>query len=272
MQLPQTFSTNGAIEIPAPLQSGRSNKHGRTMNKHYVASALLLACAALSLPAAADVGFYVGLEAGQGRTELGQTNNGFVFPSGVLLDTSSDRDDQTFGLYGGYRFTEHFGVELAYADLGEVSFTSLHEVPVFFAAGPGTYYGPVFNGGFNAVVATSLQQQTTVFESKALSMALMGRYELGAGVSVIGRAGLAVHRMETSLRFTLNGEPIRVIGGSDKASAGAGVLGVGVDWSFHPNWAVRIQAQRHLLLEEEEVAGVDRGDVTTFSGGIEYRF
>jgi opacity protein-like surface antigen len=241
------------------------------MNKHYVVFAFLLACATPSL-SAADLGFYVGLEAGQGRTELDQSDSTFVLGRGVLLDASSDREDQTFGLYGGYRFTEHFGIEVAYADLGEASFTTLRDVPVFFASGPMTFYSSAPAAAYSVATITALQQQTTVFESEALSMAIIGRYEFGMGFSVIGRAGLAIHQIESSLRFSLNGQPLRVIGGEDKASAGAGLLGLGVEWSFHPSWAVRLQANRHLLLEDEVVIDVDRGDVTTFTGGIEYRF
>jgi opacity protein-like surface antigen len=242
------------------------------MKKHYVVSAILLACATPSLSAGADLGFYVGLEGGQGRTELDLSDSRFVLGRGVLLDASSDREDQTFGLYGGYRFTEHFGIEVAYADLGEVSFSTLRDVPLFFGLTPTSASSGVPLAGGNAIVVTALQQQTTILESEALSMSVVGRYEFATGFSVIGRAGLAIHQIESSLRFSLNGQPIRVIGGEDKTSAGAGLLGLGVEWSFHPNWAVRLQANQHVLLEDEVVIDIDRGDVTTFTAGIEYRF
>ena len=61
----------------------------------------------------ADVGFYVGVEAGQGRTQLGMENDDVVFLQGTLVDTSSDERDSTLGLYGGYQFAKYFAVESA---------------------------------------------------------------------------------------------------------------------------------------------------------------
>jgi opacity protein-like surface antigen len=264
------------------------------MTTHRVVAALL-ASIFVAAPVAADVGFYVGLEGGQGRTQLGRENDDFVLTNGILLDTSSDREDSTLGIYGGYTFAKNFAIELSYADLGETSFTTLRDIelglpfpfPFPFPLPPS--FGPVpsFNplnpppaglitpvfGGVGAVRAILLrQQQRTTFDSEALTLALLGRYEFGGRFSVFGRAGIAIHRIETDLQIWTNGLPSIVIGGEDKSSAGAGVLGVGGEWSFHSSWALRLQAQRHFLLEEEEINLIERGDVSTITAGIEYRF
>ena len=98
------------------------------MKKNHGAAAVLLGCTFLSFSATADVGFYIGLEAGQGRTQLNEENDDPVFSQGVRLDQSADREDTTIGLYGGYAFTDRFAIELAYADLGETSFTTVQDI------------------------------------------------------------------------------------------------------------------------------------------------
>jgi opacity protein-like surface antigen len=257
------------------------------MKKHLVIAALL-ASTFVSASVSADVGFYVGLEGGQGRTQLDRENDDFIRTNGIVLDTSSDREDSTLGLYGGYTFAKHFAIELSYTDLGETSFTTLEDTQLglpfpAFLPSPSTSFSPrsppvatigtpVFGdlAAFRAIFLRT--QQRTTFDSEALTLALLGRYEVGGGFSVFGRAGIAMHRIETDVQFWVNGMPARVIGGKDESSAGAAVLGVGGEWSFHPNWALRLQAQRHFLLEEEEVHLIERGDVTAITAGIEYRF
>jgi hypothetical protein len=250
------------------------------MKRHHGAAAVLLGSTFLSCSALADTGFYIGLEAGQGRTQLTEEDDDPVFSQGVRLDQSVDREDRTFGLYGGYAFTNHFAIELAYADLGETRFTTVSNITLQFPfpLPSGTYSGllrtPVapVSGYVAAIAALPIEVRTITLDSEALSLAIVGRYELAGGFALLGRAGLAVHRTESSLDVSLDPIPVRVIGGEGKASSGAAVLGVGGEWAFHPNWAARLQAQRHLLLEEEEIYPVDRGDVTTITAGIEYRF
>jgi hypothetical protein len=244
------------------------------------AAGVLFGCVFLSFSASADVGFYIGLEAGQGRAQLTEENDDPVFSQGVRLDQSADREDKTFGLYGGYAFTKHFAIELAYADLGETSFTTVSNItlafPFPFPSGSlaENFRVPSYpaSGYVATVAALPIEVRTITLDSEALSLALVGRYELAGGFALLGRAGLAVHRTESSLEVSLGPTPVRVIGGEGKASSGAAVLGIGGEWAFHPDWAVRLQAQRHLLLEEEEIYPVDRGDVTTITAGIEYRF
>jgi opacity protein-like surface antigen len=252
------------------------------MKKQLVVVALL-ASSLVSAVVSADVGFYVGLDGGQGRTHLRRDSNDFVLSNEIVLDTSSDREDSTLGIYAGYTFAKHFGIELSYTDLGESSITTLADIEPFPLFLPLPSFNPrtppaagttasVF-GGIAAYQAIFLRtQQKMTFDSEALTLALLGRYEFSRGFSVFGRAGLAIHRIETKLQIWTNDLPSRVIGGEDESSAGAGVLGLGGEWSFHPNWALRLQAQRHFLLEEEEVNLIERGDVTGITAGIEYRF
>lgn len=244
------------------------------------AAALFLGGTLLSYSAIADTGFYVGIEAGQGRTQLTEEDDDVAFGQGVRLSTSADREDTTFGVYGGYAFTNHFAIELAYADLGETSFTTVSNITLQFpfpfpASGYFDAFRPTPGNPVSGVVTSvraPIEVRTVTFDSEVLSLAIVGRYEVAAGFGLFGRAGLAVHRSESRLDISLDPIPVRVIGGDGKQSSGAAVLGIGGEWAFHSNWAARLQAQRHFLLEEEEIYPVDRGDVTTITAGIEYRF
>ncbi len=63
-------------------------------------------------------GFYVG--AGVGRSDLDDSCDELRDdPSIAVIDC--DDTDTGWKLFGGYQFTQHFGVEAAYVDLGEAS-------------------------------------------------------------------------------------------------------------------------------------------------------
>lgn len=226
------------------------------MKARHVFASLLLTCSApLYADTAANVGFYVGIEGGQSRSDLNPSDETLV--RGTLVDSSRDRSDATFGLYGGYGFAKHCAIELVYAHLGEASYMSVRDVPDF----------PV--PGFPVL---PIEQQQTTVESESWSLSLLGRYELAASLSLIGRAGVAIHSIESDIRVWIDDEPIRVIGGSDDGSAGMAVLGLGAEWSFHPRWNARLQVQRHFALEDEQIDFVERGDVSLFTAAIGYRF
>ncbi|HYD58756.1 MAG TPA: outer membrane beta-barrel protein [Noviherbaspirillum sp.] len=80
------------------------------MHKHMPA---MLATLALTAAAHADVaiGPYVGVGVGASR---------FDFDAIPSPRSASDRSDAAQKLYAGYRFTEHWGVEAGYANLGHV--------------------------------------------------------------------------------------------------------------------------------------------------------
>jgi opacity protein-like surface antigen len=226
------------------------------MQAHHVFASLLLVCFTPWHAEAADVGFYLGFEGGQSRSEMGRSDN--VLVRGTLIDSSSDETDETFGLYGGYAFTKHVAIELAYADLGEASYTEVRDLsdfPPFPFPSPG-----------------STERQLTTSEGESLSLSLLGRYQFAAGLFLLGRAGLAIHRLESDIRIWIDDEPITVVGGNDDVSAGMGLLGLGVEWSFHPRWSLRLHAQHHFALEDEQIILAERGDVSLFTAGIGYRF
>lgn len=80
------------------------------MNGHVVSAALAVAIAASAAPALADAGYYLGVKAGYAK-----------FAANVEIDGAdriSARDGAGYGLYGGYKFTDNYAIELEYTDIG----------------------------------------------------------------------------------------------------------------------------------------------------------
>lgn len=84
------------------------------MNKRVLAAIL---ASSISLPViAADTGFYVGASAGRSDYGVGTGDLG-------LTAGSVDDKDTAYKVFGGYNFTRNFGIEAAYVDLGDVTFS-----------------------------------------------------------------------------------------------------------------------------------------------------
>ena len=86
--------------------------------------------------AIADDTFYLGLGVGQGEAnELDFSD----FDDGSALAGSFDESDFGWQIFGGYRFSRHFALELGYFDLGEASFDAISDGSgSVFAPGPVT--------------------------------------------------------------------------------------------------------------------------------------
>lgn len=100
-------------------------------------SLFLLALAALSLPAAAQVSWYGGVAAGQSRTDRELVDNRestLVYAQDVHTDF--DAKGTAWKAFGGVRFSRWVGLEVFYADLGShrMNTTSLGGYPPFPAA------------------------------------------------------------------------------------------------------------------------------------------
>lgn len=247
-------------------------------------SAVFLLVSAMISPicsGAADTGFYIGVDAGQSKTELDFDEPPRLFIGAVLPTTlSHDERDTAVGLHVGYAFSKRFTIELAYSDMGEASFTrslDMSNIPTATATPNPDFPFPTFPGvpvaGRDIFVAVAIPEREEVtLESKSLSLTMIGRQPLGDKVALFGRAGVAAQKIDSSISAWMDDQPIRVIGGDDEHSTGAAVLGLGADWQFHPRWNLRIQGQRHFTLGDESVIFVDVGDVTLFTAGVGFKF
>jgi hypothetical protein len=221
--------------------------------KKYSTLVFVIAALTVSTPVFAVESFYVGIEAGTGSTELDSSSDLFV-PD----ETSADEEDRVVGVYGGVEITKHVGVELAYDDLGTTSFGYTRTLAPLPPPSPNT---------------SARSEWLSTYESRSISLSLLGRYEFASDFALVGRVGIADYRYDRNSRSWYNGRPVPIHGGgTDSDSFNPVVLGLGVEWRMHHSWVLRLQAQRYIGEEAEGLDGIDHSDVTAITGGIEYRF
>ncbi len=138
------------------------------MRRHHGLGLLIVLCAASANAESAEQGFYLGIEAGQSRSDIGM-GDGLVVQRGTLTGTSRDKRDSAYGVYVGCAVTKHFGIELSYSNLGEVRYTEERDVPPPLPP-------PAFGGGGSTVLIP--ERQETTIDSESFSLAVIGRYPL----------------------------------------------------------------------------------------------
>jgi OmpA-OmpF porin, OOP family len=130
-----------------------------------VASALALASLLVATQASAQT--FIGASIGQSKIEE-------ELASGLITSGSIDGSDTAFELFGGYMFNRHLGIEGAYVDLGEVTYS-------------GDFFGDPVVGG--------------KVEVMGFSVAALGSYPLSEQFSLFGKIGLFLWEAEASGGF-----------------------------------------------------------------------
>lgn len=250
-----------------------------------VAAALVLAV--LSQEAGArDPGFYVGIDAGQSQRDL---DGPFpVIPMQAVAGYSEDDRDTAFGLHVGYTVSPRFAVEFAYMDAGEVQTTLDTLVPDFFG---GLYPGPItdlpitgvpiigfvsIDPEFDLITpfpprVSVLQRREQTFETKVLSLSVLGHLPLSESVRLTGKVGLAAQKMDLNLRVWLGDPQATVIRAHDEDSSGAAIVGLGGEWLATSHLSLRVHAAKHFLLEDND-AGNMPGDIILYTAGVSWHF
>jgi OOP family OmpA-OmpF porin len=165
-----------------------------------VATLLGLGVLTTSAPAFAQ-GFYVG--GGFGSTDAGDGN---AIPD-LITSGSVDGKDSGFKIFGGYSFTPNFAVEMAFVDLGELTYR-------------GTFGGiPVTNGRV---------------ETSGLNTSVVGTMPVSSSFSLFAKAGIFAWSAEA--RDITGGFPFS---GSDNG----GDLSFGLGGSFHLNRNLSLRAE-----------------------------
>ena len=159
-----------------------------------VASTLLIAAGQASAQA------YVG-------ASIGQSDIDDEITTGLITSGSVDGKDSAFKVFGGYMFNRHFGIEGAYVDLGEAS----------------------YSGFFGAATVTGGSVEVTGFNVSAL-----GAYPINEQFSVFGKIGLFIWEAEAS--DTTGGAPFSATADGTDLS-----FGVGVGYNFTRNLGVRAE-------------------------------
>jgi OmpA-OmpF porin, OOP family len=151
---------------------------------------------------------------------------------GLITSGSVDGKDTGFKVFGGYMFNRHFGVEGAYVDLGEVSYS-------------GDFFGAPVTGG--------------KVEVSGVNIAALGSYPITEQFSVFGKIGLFIWDVEAS--DTTGGVPF-----SAKEDGRDISFGVGLGYNFTRNLGVRLEWERF------KVEAVSKADADLISVGVVWRF
>jgi OmpA-OmpF porin, OOP family len=190
------------------------------MKKHLLAA---LVTSAFAFPMAAHAaGSYVGINAGSVEHK-------------ASIDGASDSENKTgFKVYGGYGFTENFGVELGYANLGKVSSS--------------------INDGFD--------NGSLTYKSHAVYLAGTATLPLTPQFSLFGKAGITANRGKLSA--TLNGES-----DSFTRTNTTAMFGVGAEFNFSKNLSVVAEYENFGKVIDENEGNTKAQMVSV---GLRYKF
>lgn len=140
---------------------------------------------ALSAPAAAQEGTYLGLGFGQGTVQDWDSS---VIDDGSFASIDAEDSDTGFRLFGGLEFSPNFALEAAYVDLGEATADGDSNGCCFWAPGPVT-----------AKVAVS-----------GFDVGLLGKLPVSDTFAVFARLGVLVWDVDVTL-----GDSSLLLSGSD---------------------------------------------------------
>jgi OOP family OmpA-OmpF porin len=184
--------------------------------------------------AVAQSNFYVGVGGGQAEAnELSFTD----FDDGSGIAGSFDDSDFGLKLFGGYKFFEYFALELAYVDLGSVSFDAVSD-------GSGSIYaaGPV----------------TGSVSAKGPSASAVGMIPVGDRFDFLIKAGFMAWDADVSVSNTAFGTANTSEDGTDLA------YGLGAQFRFTERFSVRG--------EWERFTGIIDTDGQLLSLSVQYSF
>ena len=151
---------------------------------------------------------------------IGQGDIDEEVASGLITSGSVDGKDTAWKLFGGYMFSPNLGIEGAYVNLGEVSYS-------------GEFFGSPVTGG--------------KVEITGFTIAALGNLPINEQFSVFGKLGLFVWEAEAS--DITGGLPF-----SDKADGTDLMFGVGLGYQFSRNLGVR--AEYEMFAADEADAGL----------------
>ncbi len=202
-----------------------------------------LGAAALMLPLpaqASDAAWYVGASAGQASADYGGgdlaadlANRGWS-----ILEPSVDDSDTFWKVFVGYQVNRYVAVEAGYAALGEIDTRYRALVPP---------------GDVDELLQDTLEVHPYLGAGWTASVVLRQAFAEDA-FAVYARAGLFIWEADIDVKVVSGGTG--AVSGDDSGTDG--MFGFGVEWRFHPAWALRVEWERYKLNDWADVpsAGV----------------
>lgn len=139
---------------------------------------------------------------------IGQSDIDDSITEGLITSGSVDGKDTAWKIFGGYLFNRHFGIESAYVNLGEASYS-------------GDFFGAAVTGGTVKV--------------SGFNIAALGSYPINEQFSLFGKIGLFM--WEAKANDTTAG-----LGAFSATQDGTDVsFGLGVGYDFTRNLGVRAE-------------------------------
>jgi OmpA-OmpF porin, OOP family len=220
------------------------------MIKKSLCAAVSLLCIATGAYAEGESGYTIGLSVGatKGNFSEEESNRSLTDLGRVSVTSSVDKKDTAYRISGGYRFSPIFALEAHYTDLGKYSTQS--SALLAPNVGPGTVSGKYKSSGFgiDALVGAPLAQ----------------------GFSIYGRVG--VMRAKTKADFASSGS-IQIVtpsgpgfSASPSANTTAYNYGIGAQYDFNKQFAIRAEGQRYSKLGNNSTGGELKLDVYSIGG------
>ncbi len=185
---------------------------------------LLVAALAAALPAVVQAQayspWYIGAGAGQGHLSTsGSDLTGFT-------NANVDRNDTSYTVRGGWRFSPYGAIELGYYDLGKYNFH-------------GTTTGGVTNVDGQA-------------KAKSYGISIVGVLPIDR-FDLYGRVGYAHSELKVNASAPLHPTPVNTSDHQDEAT-----YGVGGRWTFVPQWALFAEWMKNDKIKVDSyLIGVD---------------
>ncbi len=221
-----------------------------------VSAALCASLGVAGTASAAEEGWYIVGFAGEASAqninqgELDENTSDVFGSVGLtIVDATSTLDDSdtAFGLAGGYQVNPNFAAELAWVDLGEISYA---------ANGTVTDGVDTFDAGLGIDQSTS----GPVFS-------ILGIVPIGERFSVFGRLGIALMSVDADATVSLDGESASDGVSTDRSNL---MYGIGGEFSLNRAFGIRLGWDRYAEVGSEDQAG--EVDIDVISLGLRYNF
>jgi OOP family OmpA-OmpF porin len=185
--------------------------------KPFAVAVLLLLGALLAIPQAAAQGFYIGAGVGESDADAGN-----AVPD-LITSGSFDGSGTGVKFFGGVQFNPHFGMEMAFVDLGEAAYS-----------GTCCFGTPVTNGRL---------------ETSGFNFSFVGTAPFGQSFSLFGKVGF--FSWESEARDVTGGRPFsRRVTGTD--------LSYGFGGSFHVtrNFSLRVEWEQFEAVDDVSLLSI----------------